>query len=49
MTIHKTSKNDLVKLQPSITLVQKQAINTKRTFTALCILQDFNHRCKITK
>lgn len=37
---------ELTRLQPSLIMAQRQATNRNRTFRVLCVLQDFNSKCK---
>lgn len=47
-TIHNArTYMELAKLHPSIVMAQRQATNSNRTFRVLCVLQDFNSKCKL--
>lgn len=47
ISIHKAKNyQELSRLQPSLVMVQRQATNSNRTFRVLCVLQDFNAKCR---
>lgn len=37
---------ELSRLQPSLDMAQRQATTSNRTFRVLCVLQDFNAKCR---